>query len=203
MAIEVRCPFKRGLRKVFCPWPSPHNVLLFLAAVFLLSLIDMDKGQWASWVQAIGSMVAICVAIYIAQLPERRHRLDEAKKTRVMTRAIIHIAEAALYSLEELRDEANETSEYGVVDLGAKIAAAEAEMITVSSVDLTAFPTETMLVPFIRVKAQMAKGISHAKVMKQLDVSGADFFINLSAVDKAANNMRSAVLELVSLRSIR
>lgn len=66
MSYEKHCPFKRGLRKVFCPWPSAHNVLMFLMSIFFLSLIDMDKGQWASWVQAVGSVAAIFTAVAIA-----------------------------------------------------------------------------------------------------------------------------------------
>lgn len=72
MAVEKRCPVKRGLSAVFCPWPSAHNVLMILTAVFLLSLINLTASEWASWVQAIGSILAIIYAVNIANSQYRR-----------------------------------------------------------------------------------------------------------------------------------
>ncbi|WP_149866615.1 hypothetical protein [Stenotrophomonas geniculata] len=80
------------------------NVVLMCAiwaigfsAAYLISLtpvrivIGKDAGQlWAAWVQAIGSIAAICVAIYIPfQIQKREHRLAERnRELRIRSHAI-------------------------------------------------------------------------------------------------------------------
>ncbi|MBJ2345533.1 MULTISPECIES: hypothetical protein [Pseudomonas] len=65
MPVEKRCPVKLWLNTVFNPWPSAHNVLIILAVVFLLSLVKLSASEWASWVQAAGSIAAIVAAAFI------------------------------------------------------------------------------------------------------------------------------------------
>lgn len=72
MTVEKRCPIMRRLSAVFCPWPSAHNVLMLLTAIFLLSLINLTASEWASWVQAVGSILAIMYAVNIANSQHRR-----------------------------------------------------------------------------------------------------------------------------------
>ncbi len=67
MALEKHCPFKQQLRKIFCPWPSAHNVLLALAMIFFLSLVKLTASEWASWVQAFGSIFAIAGALSVSR----------------------------------------------------------------------------------------------------------------------------------------
>lgn len=72
MGSEKRCPVKRALKNIFCPWPSVHNFLLILTSIYLLSLVDLTASEWASWVQAVGSIAAILGAFALSNIQVRR-----------------------------------------------------------------------------------------------------------------------------------
>jgi hypothetical protein len=159
------------------------------------SWIEAHPGM-ASWVQAVGTILAIAVAIYIAQLPEKRHRKEEASRIRVMKMAIVNIANGAAGSITDLRDEVAEINSSQFVFPDALLMAAEAHMTTLSSVDLTKFPNEVMLVPFMSIKAEMESGISNCKMLKGTNINQLDQFSAQSKLDAAANNIHSSILAL-------
>jgi hypothetical protein len=66
MVSDKRCPVKRVLKMLFYPWPSVQNVLLVLAALYLIIRIDLTASEWASWVQAVGSIAAILGAFALS-----------------------------------------------------------------------------------------------------------------------------------------
>ncbi len=107
MKIEKRCPFKRGLKKVFCPLPSAHNVLLFLAILFLLSLANLSADEWANWAQAIGSIAAIMGAFYISQAQQRyqddRRNIENSERVTQIQSIFTKIANNQKTHLEFLR----------------------------------------------------------------------------------------------------
>jgi hypothetical protein len=107
MTIEKHCPFKRGLRKVFCPWPSAHNILLLLAVLYLLSLARLTASELADWVQAIGSIAAIMGAFYISQAQQRyqdrRRGIENSERVSQIQNIFTKIANSQKTHLEFLR----------------------------------------------------------------------------------------------------
>lgn len=49
----------------FRPIISVQNIVLLLAVLFIVALFDLNKGELASWVQAVGSIAAIVFAAYL------------------------------------------------------------------------------------------------------------------------------------------
>jgi hypothetical protein len=192
----------------FCSQAGAFSLMAFrpstvwrLLGVVVGSIGYFSKAGWlpneaAGWVQAIGAMVAIAVAIGIAHVPERRHRKEEASKTKVMKLAIVNIAIGAEGSITDLRDEVAEINSSQIVFPDASLMAAKAQMITLNSVDLTKFPNEEMLVPFMRIKAQMEFGLSVCKTLKLSNLSDVDRFLALNQLEAAANNVSSSFLLL-------
>ncbi|MFJ2379871.1 hypothetical protein [Pseudomonas protegens] len=99
MAYAQRCPVKLLFRKIFCPWPSAHNVLIVLSVIFLLGLVDLTTSEWASWVQAVGSILAIIGA---ALLPVWHSRVAENKREQQLVGILKVLTESALEKLIRL-----------------------------------------------------------------------------------------------------
>jgi hypothetical protein len=70
--------------------------LLTLSALLDMVLLgiayDLSKSDWASWVQAVGSITAICVAIWIARQDTVLRREDGFAVARVVAVTLIHSA---------------------------------------------------------------------------------------------------------------
>ncbi|MFL8988637.1 hypothetical protein Q8X48_12940 [Pseudomonas sp. QLc11A] len=156
----------------------------------------------ASWVQALGVLITIVVAIVVAKWPEKRLRREQSDKTRVMKHAIVNIALGADGAISALRDEVDEIDWSKTSFPDALLMATEAHMITLSSVDLTNFPNEEMLVPFMRIKAEMESGVSACKSLKLSIPSELDRFATLTRLDAAANNIRASFLVLRRAASV-
>ncbi|MBC3490366.1 hypothetical protein [Pseudomonas taiwanensis] len=179
-------------------------VILLVPVVFLTYVVfewpklpALDSNS-AAWVQAFGSIFAILVAIYIGHLPETRLRNEELRKVKVLKLAIINIAHAGMLAIEKLEDEANGASGNFGPTFEAALSAAEADLVTISGVDLTSFPSDIMLAHFMTIKAQMASGVAHAKSLAKDKISDADRFTCLLELNRAVNNVKSECSELNS-----
>ncbi|WJM94663.1 hypothetical protein QEP73_13755 [Pseudomonas defluvii] len=177
-------------------------VVILIPVVFLICIVSefpelpaLDSNS-AAWVQAFGSIVAILVAIYVGHLPETRHRNEELRKVRVLKLAIINIALAGRLAIEKLEDEASEASGDFGPTFDAALNSAEADLATISAVDLTSFPSDKMLAHFMTIKAQMASGVAHAKSLKNSKISHADRFTCMCELSRAVNNVKSEFSEL-------
>ncbi|KPG98385.1 hypothetical protein AEQ67_13620 [Pseudomonas sp. RIT-PI-q] len=95
MANEKHCPFKRWLRKAFCPWPSVHNILLLLAMLYLLSLVHLTASEWASWVQAIGSIGAIWGALALGRRQLKNQASAKIDELEARSGAYLAVVESA------------------------------------------------------------------------------------------------------------
>jgi hypothetical protein len=65
---------------LFKPWVSIPNILLALAAIFVVALFKLTSSELASWVQAVGSIVAIIAAFSISQFQYRAEMLRRAQE---------------------------------------------------------------------------------------------------------------------------
>jgi hypothetical protein len=156
----------------------------------------------ASWVQAFGVLLTIVVALLIARWPENRLRRERADKARVMKQAIVNIALGADGAISALRDEVGEI-DWGETSFpDVLLMAAEAHMITLCSVDLTNFPNEEMLVPFMKIKAEMESGLSVCKSLKLSTSNELDRFAALARLDAAANNIQASFSVLRKASSV-
>lgn len=156
----------------------------------------------ASWIQTIGSIIAIAVAVWIASVPERRHRKEQLDKENVMKLAIVNIALGAEAAINALRDEVSEVDYSEGLFPDSLLMASEASMVTLSSVDLTSFPNLNMLVPFMKIKAQMELAIAVCKTLKLNQLSDADKFLEERKLDSAANNISASLSALKKASSL-
>lgn len=73
----------------FRPIFSVQNIVLLIAGLFVLALFDLNKGELASWVQAIGSIAAIVFAAYLpmwhGQVALKRRQNSLAEIMRVIS----------------------------------------------------------------------------------------------------------------------
>ncbi|MEG1628568.1 hypothetical protein [Pseudomonas sp.] len=104
MAIEKHCPCKRWLGKVFCPWPSVHNILLLLAVLYLLSLASLTASEWASWVQAIGSIGAIWGALALGRRQIKNQASTKMDELEARSGAYLAVVESACKNSARLSD---------------------------------------------------------------------------------------------------
>jgi hypothetical protein len=58
--------------------------------------VDLTKSDWASWVQAVGSVMAICVALFLAGAQQRKARQDALVVATVAAIQLHHIVTSAL-----------------------------------------------------------------------------------------------------------
>lgn len=73
-------------KELFKRWLSVPNVVVVLAAMFAMSLLKLTNSELASWVQAVGSVVAIIAAFSISQFQyraESQRRKQEAHERSV------------------------------------------------------------------------------------------------------------------------
>lgn len=86
-------------KSLFEPLLSVSNVVLGLSILFVASLViarvDLDSSAWASWVQAIGSIVAILAAVWISNRDSRERRKSEAEARRYALERAVAAAEDA------------------------------------------------------------------------------------------------------------
>lgn len=61
----------------------------------------LSKDEWASWVQAIGTLAAVFAAVGLAWWEFRERRLDSARTSAALLSARIHLVEKVIVSLEE------------------------------------------------------------------------------------------------------
>lgn len=82
-------------KSLFKPFVSVQNIVLGLTLLFFASLAitksNMNSSEWASWVQAVGSIAAICAAAYFPIAHEVRR---EKRERREVLRTLSYFAES-------------------------------------------------------------------------------------------------------------
>lgn len=169
--------------------------------VLVVSISYFDKFGWISdnvaiWIQAIGSVVAIFAAICIAGASGIRAQREEQKKLQVMKLAITNIAGLAGASIQTLKKNLPGQEKWKEGFPSGKLMAAEAHSSTLSSLDLTIFPSEEMLAPFIRLKAQVEEVISLTREWQAALDDGIGNFERLGKIDAAVNEADAAIKKI-------
>lgn len=82
---------KAKLRTLSLPARVLGALALLAAAVYAGVLWDLSKSDWAAWVQAIGSIGAILVAVAVVQFQHSRQSKDEAEKVRIERRRQLNV----------------------------------------------------------------------------------------------------------------
>lgn len=195
MAIEKHCSFKRGLRKVLCPWPSVQNVLLVLAFLFLLSLLNLTSSEWASWVQAVGSVAAIVGATYIAGEQRRQKIDDDAKEKDQYLVKAFGIAEMCFGLIERISRIAHSGGMYNPQELLPRAIATLSDcQLMLASVDVLRFelPEHTSAFVEIRFNASIIKGL-----WEQV-VAGGEYNAGLNQInlDSSVDACREAIQKI-------
>ena len=150
----------------------------------------------AYWIQAVGSVLAILVAIYIARSADFKSEEEAQKKLRIMKLAITNIAGLAEASILALKNKLPGQDDW-VEDFPSDLLmAAEAHLNTLSSLDLTIFPSEEMLAPFIRLKAQVVNVILLAREWQAAPNDDSGNFLRLKSIDAAVNEAASAIKKI-------
>nr|BFD43219.1 hypothetical protein FFPRI1PSEUD_47180 [Pseudomonas sp. FFPRI_1] len=72
----------------FKPLWSVQNAVLFLAAWFIIALFDFNKSELASWVQAIGSIVAIWGAFQISNRQAEKQNAEKLEAEKLKSKRI-------------------------------------------------------------------------------------------------------------------
>lgn len=176
---------KRALKAIFCPWPSAQNVLIFIFLIYLLSLVDLSFSDWAAWVQALGSIFAIFVAIAVSNTAEVRLRKDTIKRGRVFKMAIINLVRSLEFSVVELHREITDPDPSKDLNLSDLLTEVEQNLSALNGVDLLGFPEEGMLVPFMSIKAVIKEMlISARKVVSASDMDSLDQFEVVKKIDR-------------------
>jgi hypothetical protein len=69
----------------------------------------MNRSEWASWVQAVGSILAICGAVFIAWWQWRNFKINESERrdeiSNVIGREVLSVVQEQISILEKLQKE--------------------------------------------------------------------------------------------------
>lgn len=101
-------------KSLFEPLLSVPNIVLGLSVLFVAGLVithvDLNSSEWASWVQAVGSIAAILSAVWISGRDTRERRKSESEaRYGALARAYTTVddtvrrVEAALRMAEEMK----------------------------------------------------------------------------------------------------
>jgi hypothetical protein len=94
-------------------WAYVSLVLIAVAITCAQNIWDLGKADWAAWFQAIGSLVAIVIAIYVPYAQrknaEQETRFDRARRLRVATQVIKLCIDCAAAWIEEIERSAEST----------------------------------------------------------------------------------------------
>ena len=102
-------------KSLFEPLMSVPNIILGLAGIFVLvlffRLVGLNASEWASWVQAVGSIAAILAAVRIAGRESRLRKIAEDEdRAEALFRAVNvvdHTARVAKAALEAITSNGN------------------------------------------------------------------------------------------------
>jgi len=112
-------------KSLFKPWLSVQNVVLVLAAIYLSLLIiriyDLNKGEVASWVQALGAIVSIWAAWSIARTQGRRAALESRRNELARCAGIIGILKHIHLTIESSVGDINRSIDSSAI--GANVSA--------------------------------------------------------------------------------
>lgn len=197
MNSETICPVKRALKALFCPWPSVHNVLIFLCFVFLFSLFNLSASEWASWVQALGSILAIFVAIAVSNASEIRFRKEELKRVKVFKLSILNLIRSLEISVAELHKGITDSDVSENLNLRNMLEAVEDDLRVLNGVDLMSFPEEGMLVPFMSIKPFVKEVLLSAReLILNSDIDSLDYCEAVVNLDRAVNGFNKSYKEV-------
>ncbi|WP_153046099.1 hypothetical protein [Pseudomonas sp. MF6396] len=89
MEKQKNCPVKKAIGYAREAWPSVPSVLLALSLLYFFALINLTAAEWASWVQAVGTIVAVGVAAYLpiwhSRVASKNRQNDLAQILRVIS----------------------------------------------------------------------------------------------------------------------
>ncbi|WPN32137.1 hypothetical protein QMK54_10465 [Pseudomonas sp. P5_109] len=154
-------------KSLFKPLVSVQNVVLGLSALFIAALVitqvGLSSSEWASWVQAIGSIAAIIGATYIAGEQRRQKIEDEKKEKNEYVIKAYGVAEVCVGLIERISRLAH--SGGGMYDprelLPRAIATLSDCQLMLASVDVLRFESQEHTSAFvdIRFNASIVKGL--------------------------------------------
>jgi len=153
-------------KSLFKPLVSVQNVVLGSSVLFVVGLVitqvELNSSEWASWVQAIGSIAAIVGATYIAGEQRRQKIEDEKKEKDEYVIKAFGIAEVCVGLIERISQFAHSGGLFDPQELLPRaIATLSDSQLMLASVDVLRFelPEHTSAFIDIRFNASIVKGL--------------------------------------------
>ncbi|MBN6714051.1 hypothetical protein JSY17_08590 [Pseudomonas capsici] len=121
----------------------------------------------ASYIQAVGSIVAIIAAVWIARGSERARLASEASKAKIIHKATVmlawHAIDAAKAAYQDLRriESNNGEAREELLHL------ASMHLQAIKSIDAFQFPVPDMMVPFYKVRSELEEAMVYIHQLDQ------------------------------------
>lgn len=176
------------------------STLWLLVGVFVhFGVLDNDS---PGWVQAVGSIAAIFVAVLIAHRQGEHQALERRNKDRVVSNLVVGVATRAaavssllFHSFNDLQRQVTETNEEILTTV-------ESQVLALRGINPVDLPSSEMVEPFLRIRAAMEQSY----VMAGLLANGRDGYVdrlrcatvfahNSQAVHKAAEELQRVALD--------
>ncbi|MCW2272430.1 hypothetical protein [Pseudomonas sp. JUb96] len=149
-------------KSLFKPWLSVQNVVLVLAILYvgllLARIFNLDSGQVASWVQAIGAIVSIWAAWSIAGAQGRRSALEARRLEVARCSGVIGI----LRHVDSVVDSLAGTNNEPVNVLVAK-ERFTALVQTLDKIDLLSLPSSVFVNAVCEVRQSLESALSELR----------------------------------------
>ncbi|WP_282363259.1 hypothetical protein [Pseudomonas sp. PS01297] len=192
---------KIGIYTIWALW------LLIISNFMLWSMVGvfahfgvLDKDS-PGWVQAVGSIAAIFVAVLISQWQGEQQALERRKKDRVVSNLIVGVATRAaavssllFQSFNDLQQQVKETNE-------EILSTVEAQVLTLRGINPMDLPSPEMVEPFLRIRAIMEQSYVMAGLLANGRKENVDplrcatvFAHNSQAARIAADELQKAAL---------
>lgn len=172
-------------------------MLIFLCFIFLFSLFNLSASEWASWVQALGSILAIFVAIAVSNASEIRFRKEELKRVKVFKLSILNLIRSLEISVAELHKGITDSDVSENLNLRNMLEAVEDDLRVLNGVDLMSFPEEGMLVPFMSIKPFVKEVLLSAReLILNSDIDSLDYCEAVVNLDRAVNGFNKSYKEV-------
>ncbi|MDP3814231.1 hypothetical protein [Pseudomonas sp.] len=128
----------------------------------------------SDWVQALGSIGALVVAIWISTRQRREQINDAHRREKVVSRAVIEIAVRAVDALAQLEKACGPSNR--LFDLSRRNPVEEAidlvdmSLLTMNGIEMVSLPNEYMIPPLFLIKGALVKGMVCGEGLKNAGI---------------------------------
>lgn len=132
----------------------------------LLCWIEKHPGL-ASYVQAVGSIVAIIAAVWIARGSERTRLASEASRANVIHKATVMLAWHAIDAAKAASEDLNRVASHNGQTREELLHVANMHLQAIKSIDVFQFPQPDMMVPFYSVRSELEAAMAYIYQLDQ------------------------------------